>query len=145
MSSELFDSPTPSFVRRAQPGGENNYFGLQGSGLSLAQADFGRGFSAALRLHLPLWKHTRCPRQNSCPQGFLIHRSPRRATLARKKLGVDKNCLMLREAPSHPAQRRRAENWAAEERRLGANYFQFLKLKDWPQPRVILRLMRTVG
>ena len=33
-------------------------------------------------------ENTGCPRENSLPPGFLIHRSPRRAILARRKLGV---------------------------------------------------------
>ena len=46
--------------------------------------------SAGLRSRLPLRKHTQCSRENSFPPGFLIHRSPRRAILAREKLGVGK-------------------------------------------------------
>jgi hypothetical protein len=79
--------PTPSFPLNHDPGGENDSFGLQGSGSPLKQADFSRGFSAALRSRLPLRKHYRCPRENSFPPGFLIHRSPRRAIPARKNWG----------------------------------------------------------
>ena len=78
---------TPSFQRSPGPGGEGDSFGLQGGGSCLRQADFNRGLSAALRSRLPLRKHTGCPRENSVPPGFLIHRPPRRAMLARKNWG----------------------------------------------------------
>ena len=79
--------PTPSFVRSPGPGGEGDSFGLQGGGSSLERAGFSRGFSAALRSRLPLRKDTGCPRENPLPPGFLIHRSPRRAILARENWG----------------------------------------------------------
>jgi hypothetical protein len=79
--------PTPSFPLNYDHGGENDSFGLQGGGSPQKQADFNRGFSATLRSRLPLRKHTGCPRENSFPPGFLIHRSPRRAIPARKNWG----------------------------------------------------------
>jgi hypothetical protein len=91
MSRRTYDLPTPGFPLNHDPGSENDSFGLQGSGSPLKQADFSRGFSAALRSRLPLRKHTKCPRENSFPPGFLIHRSPRREIPARKNWGWTRN------------------------------------------------------
>ena len=87
MSTSQDTLPTPSFVRIPGPGGEGDSFGLQGGGSSLGQAGFSRGFWAALRSRLPLRKGAGRTRDNPFPPGFLIHRSPRRATPAWENWG----------------------------------------------------------
>ena len=85
--------PPPVFAEKPGPGGEGDSFGLQGARSSLAQAGFSRFLSAGLRSRLPLRKHTQCSRENFFPPGFLIHRPPRRAILARKKLRMGKGLV----------------------------------------------------
>ncbi len=91
MSREFGDLPAPNFC--ATPGSdvEGDSFGIQSGGSSPERAGFKRGFLGAPRPRLPLQKHMQCSRENPFPPGFLIHRPPRRAIPAGKKLGVGKN------------------------------------------------------